>query len=75
MVHSIVYVLEGLTDWSSLLRIVGAAIVNILAPTPKIKPSACVNLGRSVLCRVGSYFLDITQITVIDICFSCGTIK
>ena len=42
---------------SSLLRIVGAAIVKILAPTPKIKPSACVNLGRSVFCRNHSDYI------------------
>ena len=53
----------------------GPAMVNILAAVPRIKPSACVQVGRSVLCRVGSCFLDITQIIVIDICFSSGTIK
>ena len=31
--------------------ITGPAMVNIFAPTPKIKPSAAVNIGRSVFCR------------------------
>ena len=37
--------------------ITGPAMVNIFAPTPRTKPSACVNLGRSVFCRKG-YIYD-----------------
>ena len=48
----------------------GPAIVNIFAPSPMIMPSACVNLGRSVFYRIGSYLLDIAQITGLYICFS-----
>lgn len=38
------------------------AMVNILAPTPRMKPSACGQLGRSVFCRIGSIPFDIAQI-------------
>ena len=37
-------------------------MVNIFAAVPKIMPSACVQVGRSVFCRNGSYFRDISQI-------------
>ena len=34
---------------------------NIFAPTPRMKPSAAVNIGRSVFCRIGSNSFDITR--------------
>ena len=40
------------------------AIVNIFAPTPRTKPSACVNLGRSVFCRNKSKFSKRVETTV-----------
>ena len=40
----------------------GPAMVNIFAPTPRMNPSAGVNLGRSVFCRIGSIPFDIAQI-------------
>lgn len=43
--------------------------MNIFAPTPRINPSACVNLGRSVFCRNGSNSFDIPQIIEIYIKF------
>lgn len=42
--------------------ITGPAIVNIFAPTPRMKPSADVKLGRNVFCRIGPDSFDLPGI-------------